>query len=417
MVDITTLGNGIPVLLEPIPLYQSASVGFFVDTGSRHERPEQSGLSHFIEHMLFKGTTTRSSADIARAFDLIGGQFNAYTAKEMTCFYAKTLNYHVLQALDLLGDMLRNPLLDPRDIATEQGVVLEEMGMVEDSPDDLVVERLIQGVWGPVGLGGPILGRPETVSAFDRAAICAYLAEGYTAGTLVLSVAGSFEREAVLERLEQLFGDLPPASRRPAPVPPVYTPAVVLAQKEIEQNHLCFCFEGYGVGDSRGRALSVLSNILGDGMSSRLFQRLREQEGLVYTVYSFLSGHSGCGLLGIYSAQQPGKEEPAAFAVLEELRRLKREGVEEEELLRAKEMLKTSLVMSFESSHARMSFNAREYLRYGRVREVSELLEELDGVDQALLRQVTAEVLDGQKLSLSVVGRLRDEGFYHALKV
>ena len=411
-IEIITLGNGLVVILEQIPLYQSACVGLFVDTGSRHERADQAGLSHFIEHMLFKGTSTRSAADIAREFDLIGGQFNAYTAKELTCFYAKTLDYHILKAIDLLGDMFLNPRLDARDIEIEQGVVQEEINMVEDSPDDLVVERLIEEIWGTLGLGGPILGTAESVASFDADAIRAYMKEGYTPGTLVISVAGRFDRDAVLEQLERLFGGLPSAPRRTVQEPPLYRPAVALRQKEIEQVHLCFGFEGYGVEHPRSRALSVLSSVLGEGMSSRLFQRLREQLGLVYTVYSFLSAHAGCGLLGIYSAQQPGKEEQAAAAVLEELRLLKEGGVEEEELLRSKEMLKTGLVMSFENSHARMSFNAREYIRYGKIRTPEDLLREIDAVDNPMLREVIDEVLRGDKLSLSVVGRLREEGFY-----
>lgn len=414
-VEIATLGNGLVVLLEQIELYQSACIGVFVNTGSRHERPDQAGLSHFIEHMLFKGTDTRSAGDIAREFDLIGGQFNAYTAKEMTCFYAKTLDYHLLKGIDLLSDMLLHSRLDPRDIEVEQGVVCEEINMVEDSPDDLVVERLIEHVWGSTGLGGPILGTAESVNSFDADAIRAYMAEGYTAGTFVISIAGKFDREAVLEQLERGFGALPPAPGRPAQQPALYRPAVALRHKDIEQVHLCFAFEGYGVENPHSRALSVLSNVLGEGMSSRLFQRLREQLGLVYTVYSFMAGHAGCGLFGIYSAQQPGKEEQAAAAVLEELRLLKEGGVEQEELLRAKELLKTGLVMGFESSHSRMSFNAREYLRYGKIRTAADLLREIDAVDNLLVRTVIDEVLQGGKLSLSVVGRLREESFYQHL--
>ena len=294
MVEITKLSNGITVLLENIDFYSSASVGIYVNTGSRHELPHEAGISHFIEHMLFKGTKTRSANDIARQFDRIGGQANAYTSKENTVFYAKTMSCHAVEALDILTDMVMNSKFAKKDIKNEQGVVCEEINMVEDSPDDLVVDRLVESVWGTLGLGGPILGTAEAVNSFDKAAICEYMDRRYTTGNLIVSVAGSFDRSAVMEKLEETLGKIPPSTGEMLDTSPIYTKSVSLREKDIEQNHVCFAFPAYGRGDPRMRALLVFNSILGDGMSSRLFQRLREELGLVYTVSSFISAHGRC---------------------------------------------------------------------------------------------------------------------------
>ena len=411
MVEIISLQNGATLLLEQIEGFQSASVGFFVQAGSRYETPEQAGISHFVEHMLFKGTDTRTGADIAREFDCMGGQVNAYTSKEVTCFYAKTLDYHAGQAVELLGDMLLHPRLDTGDMNTERGVVLEEIHMVEDSPDDLVVERLFEAAWGTPGLGSPILGTKQTVSSFSPEDLRAYMGEAYCAGNIVVSVAGRFDRERMVALLRGLLEPLPPSPcRREAPSP-VFVPGLVTKEKDIEQNHLCYGFAGYGVTDSRATALSIVSHILGDGMSSRLFQRLREQLGLVYTVSTFLSSHQGCGMFCLYSAQQAESEAQAMEAIEQEVSALREKGVTDEELSRAKELLKTGLVMGFESSASRMSFNAREFIRRGFVRSVDELLQAVDRVDHASIGEVVQETFAPGRRCLSVVGRLSPKGY------
>ena len=407
MVEIIRLPNNATLLLEQIDFFQSAAVGFFVEAGSRFETPAQAGISHFIEHMLFKGTETRTGAEIARAFDRIGGQVNAYTAKEMTCFYAKTLHTHLPEAIELLTDMLLHPRMDEKDIDTERGVILEEINMVEDSPDDLVVERLFEAVWGRPGLGSPILGDEATVSAFAAEDLRQYMAANYLGGNLIVSVAGKFDRDATVAQLTDLLAELPKTERRQAAEVPAYRPTLVTKEKDIEQNHLCYGFPAYGVTDPKATALSVVSAILGEGMSSRLFQHLREQLGLVYSVTSFQSAHRGCGLFSIYTAQQAENEGRAREAVEKELELLRREGITEEELFRARESIKTGLVMGFENSSSRMSFNARDYLRRGRVREAEELLAAVDAVDVEAARRVIAEVFDPARQALSVVGRIR----------
>ncbi len=411
MVEIISLENGATLLLEQIEGFQSASVGFFVEAGSRYETKEEAGISHFVEHMLFKGTQSRTGADIAREFDRMGGQVNAYTSKEVTCFYAKTLDYHAQQAVELLADMLLHPRLDETDLNTERGVVLEEINMVEDSPDDLVVERLFEATWGAPGLGSPILGTQQTVSSFSPAVLRDYMARAYGAGNIVVSVAGRFDRDRMVKLLRGLLEPLPASPRRGEAPLPLFTPAIVTKDKDIEQNHLCYGFPGYGVTDRRATALSIVSHILGDGMSSRLFQRLREQLGLVYTVSTFLSSHKGCGLLVLYSAQQAESEARAMEAIEEEIALLLRDGATDEELSRSKELLKTGVVMSFESSASRMSFNAREFMRRGFVRAMDDLLEAVDRVDHALLHEVVQETFDESRRSLSVVGRLRSGGY------
>ncbi|MBQ5999935.1 MAG: insulinase family protein [Clostridia bacterium] len=411
MVEIIRLENNATLVLEQIEGFQSVSVGFFVEAGSRYETLEQAGISHYVEHMLFKGTETRTAAEIARAFDRMGGQVNAYTSKEITCFYAKTLDYHAEQAMQILGEMLLRPKLDEGDMNTERGVILEEINMVEDSPDDLVVERLLEAVWGKPGLGSPILGVEETVSSFQAQDLRWYMKEQYGAGNIVVSVAGRFDREVIVACLRELLGPLPATPRRGESPAPVYRPCVVAKEKDIEQNHLCYGFPAYGVTDRRATALSLVSHVLGDGMSSRLFQRLREQLGLVYTVSTFVSSHRGCGVFSLYAAQQAESEEQAMETIGEELALLRRDGVTEEELARAKELMKTGVVMSFESSAARMSFNARDYLRHGRIRTADELLRSIDEVNETKLQEVIEETFDEKNRSLSVVGRLRKGGY------
>jgi predicted Zn-dependent peptidase len=415
MVEITNLSNGITVLLENIDFYSSASAGIYVNTGSRHELPHEAGISHFIEHMLFKGTKTRTANDIARQFDRIGGQANAYTSKENTVFYAKTMSCHVVEALDILADMVMNSKFTKKDIKNEQGVVCEEINMVEDSPDDLVVDRLIESVWGTLGLGGPILGTAEAVNSFDKTSILEYMDRRYTANNLIVSVAGSFDRAAVMAQLEATLGKIPAAAGGDPDVSPIYTKSVSLKEKDIEQNHICFAFPSFGRGDARNRALLVLNSILGDGMSSRLFQRLREELGLVYTVSTFISAHDGAGLFMIYSAQQKSAEEQAAAVIIEELHKLKHEGVTDDDLLLAREQIKTGLVTGFESTYSRMGFNARDYMQYGRIRPVEELTAEIDAVDGEAIAAVIDDVIVGERLSVSVVGRLSEDGFYRRL--
>ena len=412
MVEIVRLSNGVTVLLENIDFYQSASAGIYINTGSRDELPRQAGISHFIEHMLFKGTTTRTAVDIARQFDRIGGQANAYTSKENTVFYAKTMSCHIVEAIDILCDMMLNSVFAKKDIATEQGVVCEEINMVEDSPDDLVIDRLLESVWGSTGLGGPILGTSNTVKSFDEAAIRQYIDDRYTTDNIIVSVAGNFDKSDVLAKLEATLGRRVQAAANPVKAPTIYTKSVTVCEKDIEQNHICFAFPAYGRGDPKLRPLMVFNSIFGDGMSSHLFQRLREELGLVYSVASFTSIHEGAGLFMIYSAQQKATEEQAAAVIIEELHKAKADGVSTEDLLRAREQIKTGIVTGFESTYSRMGFNARDYMQYGRIRPVAELTAEIDAVDEAGIAAVIGDIIVGDKLSASVVGRLSDDGFY-----
>ncbi len=412
MIEITKLQNGITVLLEKIDFYSSASAGIFVGTGSRDEIAGEAGISHFIEHMLFKGTATRTAGDIARSFDRIGGQANAYTSKESTVYYAKTMNTHIVEALDILTDMVMNSKFDERDMQTEKGVVLEEIHMAADSPDDLVMERLFEATWGSMGLGGPILGSAHSVSSFSREDILKYMERRYNSSTITVSVAGNFDKEAVLAKLEETLGKLPKSEPVQKSEDPVYTKSVALKEKGIEQNHICFAFPSYGKGDSRNHALMVFNSIIGDGMSSRLFQRLREELGLVYTVASFNSAHQGTGLFMLYSAQQPANEEQAAAVIIEELAKIKEHGVTDEELDRAREQIKTSIVTGFESTQSRMSFNARDFIQYGRIRPVEELVANIDAVDKAAVSNVISDIIKGDELSVSVVGKISEDGFY-----
>ncbi|MBC8536648.1 M16 family metallopeptidase [Feifania hominis] len=412
MIEKITLDNGLTVVLERMQNVGSASVGIFVKSGSLHETKEELGIAHFIEHMLFKGTETRSARQIAEEFDDIGGQVNAFTSKELTCFYAKVLGYSLPKAILILSDMLTHSKFDPANIKTERNVVREELSMYEDSPEDLVCDSLLEKVWSGSKLAYNILGTAGSIRSFNREMALGYMRRNYTPSNMVVSIAGSFERDEVLAALRGALGfDCPP--------PPVreeyevhYEPSLVVRKKDIEQNHLCLGVPGLPLGHPKRFELAVLSNILGEGMSSRLFQRLREEMGLVYTVYTFLANHEKAGFFGIYSAQTAEAESQAIELIRGELESVARDGVTDEEVRRAKELLKTNIVMGYESSFNRMNRNARDEIFRGRFVKAKEITALIDAVDTAAVSERAGALFEPDKFSLGVVGRTRPREEY-----
>lgn len=401
----TTFPNGARLLTQEVPGARSAALGFFIGAGSRHERAKENGAAHFIEHMLFKGTARRTAAQLARDTDAIGGQLNAYTTKEYTCFYARTLDSHLDRGLDLLADMLFHSKFDPGDTQLERGVILEEIGMYEDTPEDLVAERLSAAVYKGTSLARPILGRASTLAGMDGDWLRAWHREHYHAGALVVSLAGSFSPKQE-ERLNRLLASLPggPAHRvRPA----AYRPAVTAKRKAIEQNHLILAFPAPSYLDPRRAQVLLLNSLLGGGCSSRLFQELREQRGLCYTVYSYVADHADTGLLGIYTAVSPEQERPALEAARQVALELAGQGPSQEEVDRVREQAKANLLMGDESVQARMSHAGSSALLYGRVKETRELLDEYDAVTREQLRALAGELFRMEHASLSAVGRVR----------
>ena len=407
-----TLPNGARLLLQEVPGAQSAALGFFVGVGSRHEAPRENGAAHFIEHMLFKGTARRSAGQLARDMDAIGGQFNAYTTKEHTCFYGRTLDRHLDEGLDILADMLFHSRFDQGDVELERGVILEEIGMYEDTPEDLVSERLSAAVYRGTPLARPILGRESTLEGMTGEWLARWQRKHYHAGNLVAALAGKFSL-AQADSLRDLLAALP--SGLPAQSPPVtYRPAVTAKKKAIEQNHLILAFPAPSYLDERRPQVLLLNALLGGGCSSRLFQQLREERGLCYSVYSYVADHADTGLLGIYAAVSRDQE----WAALEGARRVALEladhGPSQEEVDRVREQAKANLLMGSESVQARMSHLGSSALLYGRVRETEELLDLYDAVTREQLRDLAGALFRMETASLSAVGRVGSSADYAA---
>ena len=407
-----TLPNGARLLLQEVPGAQSAALGFFVGVGSRHEAPRENGAAHFIEHMLFKGTARRSAGQLARDMDAIGGQFNAYTTKEHTCFYGRTLDRHLDEGLDILADMLFHSRFDQGDVELERGVILEEIGMYEDTPEDLVSERLSAAIYRGTPLARPILGRESTLEGMTGEWLARWQRKHYHAGNLVAALAGKFS-PAQADSLRDLLAALP--SGLPAQSPPVtYRPAVTAKKKAIEQNHLILAFPAPSYLDERRPQVLLLNALLGGGCSSRLFQQLREERGLCYSVYSYVADHADTGLLGIYAGVSRDQE----WAALEGARRVALEladhGPSQEEVDRVREQAKANLLMGSESVQARMSHLGSSALLYGRVRETEELLDLYDAVTREQLRDLAGALFRMETASLSAVGRVGSSADYAA---
>lgn len=401
------LSNGVRVLLEEIPYVHSAAIGFWVDTGPKNETAADSGISHFIEHMLFKGTETRSALEIARALEDTGGSLNAFTDKEQTCFYARVLDNQVERAIDVLADMILHPALDAAEFKRERQVILEEIKMYEDAPDELVQDIFSEVFWGDHPLGRPIVGTRATMRATKREQLVAYMERFYTPDRLIVSVAGHIEPERVIQQLERTVGQLKRASTRMELAPPVPRSAIKVKYKDIEQVHLCLGTEGVSVTHPDSYAVSLLDAILGGGMSSRLFQEVREKRGIVYSISSYEQMYETAGVFGIYAGCSPKHLDEVITLSLAEFDKLKGGDLSESELERAKDQLKGGMLLSMESPRNRMSRLARSELTYGRLMPLSEIIAEIDAVSLSDMLRVARKVLDERTLTTTVVGPIR----------
>ena len=412
MYEKQTLPNGVRIVYEHMPHVRSAAIGVWIGVGSRYESPCEAGSAHFIEHMLFKGTAQHSASELAERMDAIGGQVNAYTTKEHTCFYARSLDKHLDISLDILSDMLFHSRFAQEDVETERGVVLEEIGMYEDSPEDLVSERLAAAVYKGSPLARPILGTQATLAPMTGEWLAQWQREHYRPGALVAALAGSFTPQQV-DRLRDCLAQLEPgpvAQTKPA----AYRPAVTARKKAIEQNHLILAFPSLTYLDERRPQLLLLNALLGGGCSSRLFQELREKRGLCYTVYSYVSDHADAGFLGVYAALNREQEGQALDAMRALVCDLADHGPTQEELDRVREQAKANLLMGAESIQSRMSQLGASALLYGKVRETDELLAQYDAVTRQQLRELAQEIFQMDRASLSAVGRVKAAADYSA---
>ena len=393
MIDRHTSKNGLRIVLETVPAVRSVTIGIWVLAGSRNETVHTNGISHFIEHMFFKGTKTRSAQDIAEAFDSIGGQVNAFTSKEYTCYYAKVLDTHKEYALEILADMFFNSVFDEDEMEREKSVVFEEIKMYEDTPDDIVHDLLALATYGEHPLGYPILGTEKHLKSFTQETIHTYMKQYYTPDNIVISVAGNVD-DSFIPAIENHFNGFESNMERPEIIKPIFLANDISRNKDTEQAHLCLGYNGLPIGHESSYSLVILNNVLGGSMSSRLFQEIREKKGLAYAVFSYHSSFLDNGLLTIYAGtgkeQLPELQETSTQTV----EAFVEKGLTNKELINSKEQLKGNLVLGLESTNSRMSRNGKNELLLNRHRTLDEMIKEIDGVSQSSIQKIIQSVFE-----------------------
>ena len=415
----TVLPSGVRILSEQVPGARSATIGYWVAVGSRDELPQTYGSTHFLEHLLFKGTTTRSALDIAVSFDAVGGEHNAITAKEYTCYYAKVHDHDLPMAVDVLSDMLTSSVIEPEEFENERGVILEELAMADDDPSDVASERLFEAVFGGHPLGRPIGGSQETIVAATRDRVLSHYRENYRARDLVITVAGAVDHDELVARVERaliaagwdLRVEASPVERRDAADQAVDRGSpLVIVHRPIEQANILLGVPGMTAADVRRSTMAVLNSVLGGGMSSRLFQEIRERRGLAYSVYSFAPGYSDSGLFGLYAGCSPAKAGQVAELLVGEFRRIAEGGVTDDELSRAVGQLSGASALALEDSDTRMSRLGRAEITLGEFADLDESLRRLALVTASDVREL-AEELASHPLSIAAVGAVEQSTF------
>ncbi|MBU5614830.1 M16 family metallopeptidase [Geomonas azotofigens] len=411
MIKKTTLNNGIRVITERIPYASSVSIGIWVANGSRHERRESNGVAHFIEHLLFKGTQRRSSLDIAREIDSVGGVLNAFTSREYVCYYAKVLDKFLPRAVDLLTDIFLHSTFDSEEIEKERRVVLQEINMMEDTPDDLIHDLFHQHFWKGHPLGMSILGDAESVTGLSRDAIIAYKDQMYRADDIIVTAAGNVTHEKLTALLEEFLQGVAPGHGRSESIPPVYERRIELVEKDLEQIHVCLGLKGVQQSHPQRYDAFIMNAILGGSMSSRLFQEVREKSGLAYSVYSYIASHADAGSLVVYAGASPENAKELLEIMLREIGRFKNEPVPADQLEGAREQLKGNLLLSLESSDNRMSRLAKNEIYFGTPLPLSEIMEGFDRVTSESILELANEILDNDALTLVMLGRIGTPAF------
>jgi predicted Zn-dependent peptidase len=400
-VELTTLANGFRIVSEAMPGLHSTALGVWVTAGGRHEAPEENGIAHFLEHMAFKGTTTRSALEIAEAIEDVGGYLNAYTSREVTAYYARVLEGDVALALDVIADILLNPVFDPAEIEVERGVILQEIGQVSDTPDDLVFDKLQEVAYPGQALGRPILGTAERVRAFSRDDLMSFIARHYAPERMILAAAGAVDHAALARQAEASFGALTRHGRE-AVAPARFACGEWREIKRLEQVHLALAFEGPGYRADDFYAAQVYSTAMGGGMSSRLFQEAREKRGLCYSIFAQTGAYADTGMTTIYAGTSASDIAELMALTADELRRAA-DGISEAEVARARAQLKAGLLMGLESPSARAERAARMLAIWGRVPPISETIERIDAVDVAAVRAFAARTAEASA-AMAVIG-------------
>jgi predicted Zn-dependent peptidase len=407
MLDVQkqVLENGLIVITEAMPAVRSVSMGIWVRTGSRQESEAENGITHFLEHMVFKGTENRTAEEIARSADAIGGHLDAFTAKECTSFSMKVLDEHVERGFDVLADLVKNPLVMPEHIAKESQVVQEEIKMVEDTPDDLVHETFTQNYWRGHALGRPILGTRQTVRSFDRPRLQEYFHCHYNPQNIIVTAAGHLEHRRIVDMVHEVFGDTPPGTPAFQDAAPASHPIIRYRHKKnLEQAHLCLGTPAYAYADEKRFPCYILNTVVGGGMSSHLFQNIREQRGLAYAVFSGLSSFRDAGYTTVYAGTAKENVAEVIKLIVEELHVMKTKLLSEEELQRAKDFLKGSTLLGLESTMSRMSNLARQEMYFGRYVTMDEITQRVDAVTAEDVQKVAQELFDPLRIGLTVLG-------------
>jgi len=402
MIETYRCKNGLRIVLESVPTVRSVTIGIWVRTGSRQETEQNNGISHFLEHMIFKGTKNRTARQIAEAFDSIGGQVNAFTSKEYTCFYARVLDTYKERALDVLTDMLFNSTFLEEEIEREKKVVMEEIKMYEDTPDDHVHDLLATATFGNHPLGRPIIGTDKQIKSFTKQTLIDYMKDFYTPNNIVVSVAGNAEREFIY-KIESLFSSLKDSKSSIKREKPTFLANKIIKNKETEQAHVCLGYQGLAVNDSRISALLIINSILGGGMSSRLFQEVREKHGLAYSVFSYHAAYLDCGVLTIYAGTNKEQVDLLQTTIKQTIYNLVDKGLTDKEFTNSKEQLKGNMMLSLESTNSRMSRNGRNELLLGRQRSLDDVIHDIDGVDRNTINEVMEQMFSNEYAQAIIV--------------
>ncbi len=406
-VERTVLPNGLTILTERMEHVRSVAMGVWIRAGSRHEVAELNGISHFVEHMVFKGTETRSAQRIAREVDAIGGNLDAFTGKETICFNIKVLDEHVPTALDVLSDLVLHPVFAEQDILRERGVILEEIKMDEDNPDYLVHEIFTQNFWKGHPLGKPILGTKETVGRLEQAKLFGYYGDRFRGGNVVFTAAGNLDHQSFVDEVRRRFEAMPAGMPQDTSVPPTTTARIILRNKKsLEQVQLCMGVPSLPISSDRRYCALLLNTVLGGGMSSRLFQTVREERGLAYSIYSDLSPFKDTGMLCVYAGTSSSKAVQMIQLITDEFRRLKDEPVAADELRRTKDQLLGNIILSMESTGARMSNLARQEMYFEHFFGIDEVMQRVESVTAEQVQELAKELFSPERIAVTMLGRL-----------
>lgn len=404
------LDNGIPVVMEQLKNFRSVILGVWVKVGSRNEIPEKSGISHFLEHMFFKGTKKRTPTDISIDIDSLGGDLNAFTSRESTAFYVKVLDEYIDKGIELLSDIFLHSTFAEEELEKEKGVIKEEIKLVEDTPDDYIHDLFSKTVWGDVGLGQPVLGRRDTIKAITRDDLINHVRKYYGTTDTVVACAGNFEPDRVVNLLNHHLGGLRRGSEPEMFSPPAFKSEIAVYPKDLSETHICFGVEGLPYASEQRYILAILNSILGSSVSSRLFQEIREKKGYAYSIYSFASSYKDAGLWAVYAGTGRKRAVTVTELIVKEMKGLY-ETVSDVELRRAKDQLKGNLVLGLESTSSRMQSIARQEMYYGRYFSQKEIMKEIESVTLRQVKDLSCRLINQGRMSLTVFGRVKGEDF------